>query len=396
MRILFVVPNVVSYCVFLAELSARLHGAGHEIHVACSPHTLFGHEAPPDPSATVHPVTFPRGMNPLGHLRAARELDALVTRLQPDLIHAHFSAALFTTALARRARWPVTLGTYHGMSFPLMPGLKSRILRVAESWTATRFDHVWVLTSDDREALLGSAPSARVSVHRSAGIGCSLEQFHPDRVSATERAELRAEHRLKPDECVFVFVGRFADFKGFGLTVRAFLQLAPKHPKLRLLLVGTADPIHPTGLTPEEETARQGCAQIVEAGHRSDVWRYLAISDAMVFPSQREGMPVCTMEAIAMGVPVITSDSRGCRDTVRDGVDGFLLRAATLDAMTTAMTKLATDPDLRRRMSAAALAGRERFSRDAYIREQIGIYESHVAPAGSSEATGALAKTHGH
>lgn len=396
MRILFVVPNVVSFRVFLADLSARLHGAGHDIHVACSPHTLFGHEAPPDPSTTVHPVTFPRGMNPLGHLRAARELSTLVERLQPDVIHAHFSAALFTTALASRSSWPVTLGTYHGMSFPLMPGLKGRILRVAESWTATRFDHVWVLTNDDREALHVSAPAARVSVHRSAGIGCSLGQFHPDRVPATERAELRAHHGLKPDECVFVFVGRFVDFKGFGLTVRAFLKLAPKHPKLRLLLVGSADPIHPTGLTPEEETARKHCAQIVEAGHRSDVWRYLAVSDAMVFPSRREGMPVCTMEAIAMGVPVITSDSRGCRDTVRDGVDGFVLRDATLEAMTTAMTKLATDADLRRRMSAAALAGRERFSRDAYIREQIGIYENQIATNGSIEATGALANTHGH
>ena len=378
MRLLFVVPNVVSYRVFLAELSAALHAGGHEVHVACSTDALFKLEGEPDTAATLHPLTFPRGMNPPGHLRAARQLEALVARLQPDLIHAHFSAALFTTAVAHRARWPVTLGTFHGMSFPLVPGVKGRILRTAESWTATRFDRVWVLTGDDRDALRSAAPSARVEVHRSCGIGCALERFHPDRVPAAERAALRAELGLAPEHCVFVFVGRFVDFKGFGLTVRAFLRLAATHPRLRLLLVGSTDPIHPTGLTPVEEDARGKSAQIVDAKHRSDVWRYLAISDAMVFPSQREGMPVCSMEALAMGVPVITSDTRGCREVVRDGIDGCVLRESTVEAMTAAMSRLANDPGLRRKMSAAALAGRERFSRAAYIREQIEIYERQL------------------
>ncbi len=381
MRILFVVPNIVSYHFFIGDVCAALRAAGHDPHAVCGMDASFGGGEVADERATMHTVDFPRGMNPLGHLRAARELDALVRKLQPDIIHTHFSAALFTTAVARRAHWPLTHGTFHGASFPMMHGLKRHILRFAESWAASRFDDVWVLTPDDRKALQTAAPSARVHVYRSPGIGCLLEHFHPDRVPAAERAALRAELGIPPDAVVFVFVGRLVDFKGFGLTVRAFLRLAADHARFRLLNVGPADPIHPSGLTPEEECARKECPQIIDVGLRKDVWRYLAISDVMTFPSQREGMPVCIMEALAMGVPVITADSRGCRDVVRDEIDGLVLRDPGVETMSDAMRRLGEDEVFRRRLGTAALADRERFSRDGYVREQVELYAQRLAAA---------------
>jgi lipopolysaccharide/colanic/teichoic acid biosynthesis glycosyltransferase/glycosyltransferase involved in cell wall biosynthesis len=381
MRILFVVPNIVSYHFFIGDVCAALRAAGHDPHAVCGMNGSFGGGETADDRATMHALDFPRGMQPLQHLRAARELDALVRELQPDIIHTHFSAALFTTAVARRAHWPLTHGTYHGASFPMMSGLKRHILRFAESWAASRFDDVWVLTPDDRAALQEAAPSARVHVYRSPGIGCLLEPFHPDRVPAAERAALRAELGIPAEAIVFVFVGRLVNFKGFGLTVRAFLRLAAEHPRYWLLNVGPADPLHPSGLTPEEQRAREECPRIVDVGMRKDVWRYLAISDVMTFPSQREGMPVCIMEALAMGVPVITADSRGCRDVVRDEVDGLVLRDPGVEALGAAMRRLGEDTAFRQRLGAAALADRERFSRDGYVREQVELYEQHLAAA---------------
>jgi glycosyltransferase involved in cell wall biosynthesis len=93
------------------------------------------------------------------------------------------------------------------------------------------------------------------------------------------------------------------------------------------------------------------------------------------------------MEALAMGVPAITSDSRGCRDVVRDGIDGLVLPEPTAPAMTAAMARLAADPELRRNLGAAALAGRERFSRAAYHREQIGIYTARLGRDAQGAAT---------
>jgi len=380
MRILYVVPNISSYHFFIGDLSAGARALGYDPHVACSMSDSFGGGEKGDGRATMHALDLPRGMNPLGHLKAARQLRALVEKLQPDVIHAHFSAALFTTALAHRRGWPLTMGTFHGMSFPMMHGLKRQILRRAEAWAGAQFDQVWVLTPDDRLALKAAAPAAEVAVYQCPGIGCLLEKFHPDRVPPAGRAALRAELGIPPEAVVFVFVGRLVDFKGFGLTVRGFLRLTAAHPHLRLLNVGPGDPLHPSGLTPGEESARRENPQIIDVGLRDDVWRYLAISDAMVFPSQREGLPVCIMEALAMGVPVITSDARGCRDVVRDGIDGIVLRDPSAEAMSAAVLRLAGDPDYRRKLGAAALADRERFSRDRYVREQLDIYAAHLAP----------------
>jgi glycosyltransferase involved in cell wall biosynthesis len=387
MRLLLVVPNIISYLVFLRELCAGLRADGVEVHIACSMAALWGAETSSAANDGVHfhPLTIPRGMNPLGHWNAARELDALVSHLRPDVVHAHFSTTIFTTALARRATWPATLGTFHGMSFPLVGGMKGRLLRAAESWTSGRMDETWVLTADDRERLRAAAPRARVEVQRSAGIGCNLDKFDSARVSPEERAALREKLGLRPEHRVFVFVGRFADFKGYDLTVRTFLQIAASDPRLRLLLVGVADPLHPTGLTPEEEAARANCPQIIDVGMQSEIAKYLAVSDAMVFPSKREGMPVCLMESLAMGVPAITRDSRGCRDVVRDGVDGFVLRDCTVANLAEAIRRIADAPDLQRQMSARALAGRARFDRGHFIREQKEIYAAW-APANPQPA----------
>ena len=76
-----------------------------------------------------------------------------------------------------------------------------------------------------------------------------------------------------------------------------------------------------------------------------------------------------------MGVPVITCDSRGCRDVVRNQVDGIVLKECTVDNLVSAMALLAEDENLHSRLVANALAGRERFSCLNYIREQMQIYE---------------------
>lgn len=394
MRLLFVLPNIVSYG-FLRELCGELAADGHEIHLACSRARILGEASPiEDKAVSLHEIGFARGMNPARHLRAARELNQLVERLRPDMVHAHFSAAIFATALARTSRWPETIATFHGLSFPASAGWKRILLRHVEIWSARRCDAVWVLSDDDRDQLRAAAPATSIETLGSCGVGCNLTKFALPTPAA--KAARRTELGFTPEDCVFAFVGRFVDFKGFALTARAFLRLAPEEQSARLLLVGARDALYPTGLTSAEENALQKSPQVVDAGFRRDVHRYLMAADVMVFPSRREGMPVCVMEALAMGVPVITRDARGCREVVRDGIDGIVLRDCSVETISPAMEKLGNDHALRQRLAANAIAGRDRFARSHFIEEQKRILERVASAQELSLSAGArpLAAAH--
>ena len=385
MRLLIVIPALVSYTSFLRELCRSLVADGAEVHLACSPEKLWDHcDSVGRDGVHLHAIDFPRGMNPAAHLRAARALNRLVEKLRPDFVHVNFSAAIFTTALARTERWPVTHATFHGVAFLAMSGWKSALLRVMEAWAARRCDVAWVLTDDDRERLSAAAPRANVRRLPGFGVGCDIGKFQP--LAPCEREARRAELGFARDHVVFVFVGRFVNFKGFGQAVRAFFRVAETHNTVRLLLIGSGDPLHPTGLTATEEEALRASLLVHDVGFRNDVERFLPAADVMVFASHREGMPVCLMEALAAGVPAITRDARGSREVVRDGVDGWVLQDCTDENLANAMTKLANDPATRREMAARALEGRERFARARFVAEQTRIYETSLQTSGQSVA----------
>ena len=378
-RVLLVLPNVVSYEAFLGELCAELFARGTEVHLACSVAKFDTSYVPRERSEggpTIHAIEFARGMNPFAHLRASRRLAALVAEVRPDVIHAHFDAAIFTTALARTPGWPATIALFHGLSFPILKGWRRAVIRAATAWAIRRFDGVWVLNSENCELLRAAAPRADIRRIQSAGVGCDIARFSPP--GEAERAAVRTQLGFATGHCVFAYVGRLVEAKGFSLTVRAFLQLAKDTPQARLLVVGCGDPLHPTGLTPEEEEAMRASAQIVAVGYQADVEPYLGAAEVMVLPSFREGMPVSLMEALSLGVPVLTRDVCGCRDVVRDDVDGLVLKDCTVENLAAAMRRLVTAPELRARLSARALADRDRFSRRHFVLEQCAIYEAYT------------------
>jgi glycosyltransferase involved in cell wall biosynthesis len=301
-------------------------------------------------------------------------LNGLVKAIQPDIVHAHFSSTIFSTALAMKKHWPITIGTFQGVHFLLSEGAAAPLTRLAETWAVNRLDHAWVLSQDDLDGLRLAAPHARISKQDSYGFGCDLQRFDCQRYSLDERRNLRRQLGLGDEHFVFTFPGRYVYFKGFDVAVRAFLELAQAEPDIRLLLMGLWDEQHPAGLTRSEQQALKDSSLVIDLGWQTEFEKYFAITDVVLFPSEREGMPVSIMAALAMGVPVITRDSRGCRDVVRDGVDGVVIDSFSIDKLVLEMRKLKEDEALRQRLSAGSLAGRERFSKHHYTAEQIRIY----------------------
>lgn len=376
MKVLQVIPSITNYFTFLDELTESCQVSGIKMGLAASP-VHFRNVSCYDavPRCDFFPVKMPQGMNPLAHFQAARALRRVVEAWRPDLIHVHIGAAIFTVSLARRAGWPKIMATHHGLLGPSMHGIRGKLGALAESWTFSRVDQVFLLNQSDWDWMSASGRSVNnVRVHSSMGIGCRTDVFDPYLRTTPETSRLRASLGLDNDQMIFVFIGRQVWFKGFDLVAKAFLRFFESHPRSRLLLLGEPYTVHPTGLSSEEQSEFDRCSGVIRMGWVSDVQSYLALADINLFPSEREGMPVNLMESLSMGVPVITRDTRGCNQVVTDEKTGFIMPTRSVDGLLTAMNRLYDDRNLLKFMSQQAIKNRGAMDRSIWIAEQIQAY----------------------
>ena len=387
LRVLFVTPTLAATR-FLGPLLARLCDLGHEVHYASAGFAFAGADGL-DPRVVSHRLALPRGASPAGHLAAARALRGLFDALRPDVVDVHYSAAMLTAALALgRAAGPPTVATVHGLRFTALAGARARLEAVVETWAARRMDRVFVLTEDDRRAF-ASRGIGHVRVQPSAGVGCDLARFDPTRFTEGRRREARRRLGVPEGARAVAFVGRFVAFKGFDVAVAAFERAARSVPSLHLVLCGVYDPVHPSGLDAGRRRALAADPRVSMPGWTEEVEEVLAISEACLFPSVREGMPVNLMEALAMGVPVVTADARGCRDIVTDGVDGLVVAPRDVPGTAAALHRLVTDGALRARLGAGALAGRARFDAARFVDARVAeLVEVACAPRGARPPRG--------
>lgn len=375
MKLLIVIPSITSYYTFLHEFCAYLINNSVDVHVATSPEHVKGVSCYREkPCCPIHHIPFPRGSSILQHWKAAKILRALVKDLKPDLVHSHFSATIFTTRIAREAGWPYVLGTVHGLRFPQLHGWAKIASRLIEKWAYRGLDAVWVLNRCDVTSLLKAGYHGQVNCLHSSGLGCNLGKFDTTTITAQQREKVRRQAGLTGREFVLIFIGRQVEFKGFALTVRAFFKLSKELPNCRLILLGTKDPLHPSGLSSFEESELKSHSGIINAGWQANVQEWLSVCNLNVFPSRREGMPVNLMESLAMGIPTITLNVRGCREVVRNGVDGVILDDDRVETLYSVLRRLHEKPSEICRLSLNAAEGRARFDQNIYFREQLQIY----------------------
>ncbi|MDG1668446.1 MAG: glycosyltransferase [Opitutae bacterium] len=379
--LLLVVPTLSSYEAFLSDFADVAVGAGHEVHVATHLERLtgcgvsgVGKESP----VIFHDIQFPRGADPLALWRAARQLRQLVKQEQPDWIQAHFSVAALVAALAKTSAWPYTDCIIQGLACTLSRGRARLAAWFGERFAMLRLDAMWVLTQDDFE-VVRNWNSSKARIQDAPGFGCRLDRFDPGSYSESGRIERRTELGVESHECILIYVGRLAAFKGFEKVVTAYRNLRLRGAPVRLLILGAFDALHPSGLTEEEIFELKNDSSVLMPGWQANVAEWLTLSDLCVFPSEREGMPVCLMEALCMGVPVVTSNSRGCRDVVRHGIDGLVLVNSSSGSIADAVASLLDTPHLVERMHRSAIEGCEQFDRKHFINEQLAAMEVVLA-----------------
>ena len=292
-----------------------------------------------------------RSMDPSADLRAALELWRLLRRHNIDVLHTHNpKPGLYGRVVGRLAGVPVVVNTVHGLYATPTDGALKRVVVYGLEAVASRFSDAELVQNPEDLELMGRLRMAAARKLHLLGNGVDLDRFDPAGVDPQERAAARAEIGAGPDNVVVGTVGRLVVEKGYRELFAAAARLDPRY---LVMAIGPADPAKADGIGADElERARAAGVRIL--GERLDLPRWYAAMDLFVLASHREGFPRAAMEAAAMGLPIVTTDIRGCRQVVADGENGLLVPVGDVDALVAAVDGLGTDENRRTAMAASA------------------------------------------
>jgi len=285
----------------------------------------------------------------------------ILMRAHTNIVHTHNPQPLIYGALASRLAGARAVHTKHGAN----PDTGRRLLlRRAAARLASAYVAVSSLTAEVARA---NREVPERKLHTIAN-GIDLSRFHPD---FDARAQIRAELGIPASAWVAGTVGRLAPEKDQALLIRAAAPLL-SHER-RLILVG--DGSERASLEAQVAALGDRARFVHLAGARRDVPRLLAAFDAFALSSRTEGLPLVIPEAMATGLPVVSTAVGGIPGVVVEGETGFLVASGDEAALRERLERLALDralgEDYGRRGRALAL---ERYSAERMVRDYLALY----------------------
>jgi glycosyltransferase involved in cell wall biosynthesis len=287
-----------------------------------------------DSGVSVRCIAFKRaGMNPFMDILSLYKMYVFIKKLQPDIfLGVTIKPSTLGVIAARLAGVPRRFALVTGLGYAFTDGseLKRGLARIAARWMykiGLRFAHAAIFQNEDDRALfvktglIQEGQAARVN-----GSGVNLEQFAPP--------------PMPPRPFTFLMISRLLKDKGVREYVGAARIIKRLHPQTRFMLVGARDQ-NPTSIAQDELQNWIDEGVVEYGGSVADVRPAIAACHVFVLPSYyREGIPKTLMEALAMGRPIITTPTPGCRETVKCGLNGLLVPVRDVDALAVAELEL--------------------------------------------------------
>ncbi|MED6316135.1 MAG: glycosyltransferase family 4 protein [Pseudomonadota bacterium] len=356
MKFLIIASYPASILKFRGALISAIQGAGFEVHIAAPDFSEYPDEyqALNDLGYRVHNIAMQRtGTNPKKDIKTIIELYRLMTKIKPDYVLGYtIKPVIYGSLAAKLARVPHIFALITGLGYAFSGAeevgyKKSNLQKVMHQLYAAALmaaDKVFFQNPDDQALfkkmgiLKPSTPSTVVN-----GSGVNVSEYSV--------APLPIENG-KP-VARFLLIARLLGAKGVREYAQAAAMIKSRYPSVQFDLVGWVDD-NPDAIEQRELDAWIDDGMINFLGKLNDVKPAIADSSVYVLPSYREGTPRTVLEAMAMGRAVITTDAPGCRETVVDGHNGYLVPAKDVDALAAAMERFITDPQLIASMGSAA------------------------------------------
>ena len=353
-KICFVVTVSMTVDQFLRFSFEKFHENGYDIYVIADMTSEYVASLPKYVKAL--PIEMSRGIDLFGAFRAIKQMIEIFRKEKFDLVQYSTPNASFYASLAASfCRVPVRLYCQWGLVYQGFTGIKRIVFKLIERI-------VCILSTDVQPDSQGNLELCRRSkfynekksrvVWNGSANGVNLDKFKIEK-KAVYSAQVRKQYNIDEKAMVLGFVGRVGKEKGFEELMEMFSILVKKFPELFLLYVGPNEKPD----TVDEKYLRffEECPNIkYTGGWVDDTEKYFAAMDIFIFPTYHEGFGSVTIEAEAMGVPVIVSDVPGPQNAILDGVTGFKVPARNVSELVEKTTELILDDELRNQMGKCA------------------------------------------
>jgi glycosyltransferase involved in cell wall biosynthesis len=280
-------------------------------------------------------------------------LGNLIELYKIELVHLQelaFPCDLFAALYCRRKHMPYVVtshGAYFSLGWGFVPDVILDIYALVFGRLTLRFAEKVAAISKGQIPILNKlgVPSEKI-VFTPLGINTDASIF--ERATERDRREARKNLNLAEEDFVVGFVGRLAPDKNVGLLLDSASLLTGKIKNLKLVIVGAGV---------EEQMLRKKALQLgLEPsvsffGWREDIDKILPALDVFAFPSLSDGLGRAFVEAMTVGVPVVSTDVPGPASIISDGKNGLLVPRNNVSAMTDAILRLYNDEKLRSKLS---------------------------------------------
>lgn len=270
-----------------------------------------------------------KGLNPFSDIALEKQLYRIYTQHNFDYIfHYTIKTVIYGSIAARKAGIPqLSVITGLGYSF-LKDNLLKRLVVRMYRYALKTAEQVWFLNEDDKSVFINEKIISQDHAHVINGEGVDTDYFAP----LSDR---------KPDKHFkFLLIGRVMAAKGLYEYAEAARIVHKTYPEARFSVLGNMSKADKDSISKSQMQEWVDAGDIVYLGSALDVRPVIGESDCVVLPSYREGVPRALLEASSMQKPIITTNITGCKEVVKDGVNGMLVEAKNASSLAQAMLKM--------------------------------------------------------
>lgn len=342
---IFIIGNVASMMInFRKELIMEL-SKNHEVFCLVSDYTQKDKDIIASFGAI--PLDYglnSKGLNPFKDIIATIKLYKTIKKHKPDIVFSFFvKPVIFSSIAAKFAKTKRVVGMIEGLgnAFTINPkgsSLKTKIIKFIQillyKISLPLLDNLIFLQNDDKKDLVDKYKIKVKNIDILGGIGVDLDKFN------------YSTPNIKPIK--FIFIARLLAQKGIFEYLEAAKTIKEKYKEnVEFIVLGSFDEKNPFSLSKKvlDDYIKSGI--ITYPGFVNNPNEWIKNSSVFVLPSYyREGVPRSTQEAMAIGRAVITTNSVGCKETVVDGVNGYLVPICDAKALIDKMELFIKNPNL--------------------------------------------------